>query len=558
MDSNYLDRGKEVLKILISNGYEAYFIGGVVRSAILGVDCDLIDITTSATPDAIKMIFAKNGRVDDYKPGSVKLKFLSYDFVLSTFRKEEYADRRTPVRYHYSKSLLEDLSRRDYTMNAIAMSHSGKLTDAFDGFKDIKTGKVRTIGKPRVRFREDPMRILRGIRFVSELGFELAKGLNSAMKQQSRLLINADLEDVCYELSKIANGKNAKKAFKLLVSTNVYKYIPSIRKGTAKLASQYTKLSFEEFLLLCFVMNEEIDDRYLDYVDNIETFKRTHNLILTNPKCKFDTITLFSYGLESALSANKINRLLKRSHNSDKNIKKAYDALIIKKTCDLAFKGQDILEVAKGQSSEYIQVLVDNIVYKVLTRELPNDYEQIKSYCLAELERNGFTEYDAKEDYEYHNGIVGKMIADENAEGLISVEELEKTLNGPVIEANDFVVTGKPANYQEQNLETNNNSYSSLEKDVTEHRIDMLEKRLNEQQQQIHEKDAQLEALMKESRQTKIKKDVDEMVKGNIDLINDMDYLDVSDEDKQELSKKLRKIYLDFINNSEGKDNHED
>ena len=123
MDNNYLDRGKEILKILISNGYEAYFIGGVVRSTILGVDCDLIDITTSATPDAIKVIFSAL-TVADYKPGSVKMIFEGYHFILSTFRKEEYSDRRTPIRYHYSKSLLEDLSRRDYTMNAMTHRYS--------------------------------------------------------------------------------------------------------------------------------------------------------------------------------------------------------------------------------------------------------------------------------------------------------------------------------------------------------------------------------------------------------------------------------------------------
>ena len=85
----------------------------------------------------------------------------------------------------------------------------------------------------------------------------------------------------------------------------------------------------------------------------------------------------------------------------------------------------------------------------------------------------------------------------------------------------------------------------------------MLEKRLNEQEQQIHQKDAQLEELLKESRQTKIKKDVDQMVKGNMDLISDMDYVDVSDEEKQELSRKLKKIYLDFINN-QGSEKDED
>ena len=548
MDNLYLDRGKEVLKILISNGYEAYFIGGVVRSAILGVDCDLIDITTSATPDAARVIFS-SCEVTDYKPGSIKLIYADYPFILSTFRNEEYSDRRTPIRYHYSKSLLEDLSRRDYTMNAIAMNHNSKLTDAYDGFGDIKNGRIRPIGKAKTRFKEDPIRILRGIRFVSELDFNLVKGVSSAMKSCAKLLNRVDLKDICYELKKIINGQAAKKAVKLLVSTNVYKYLPSLRKGCVKLAKKYAKIDYEEFLLLCFVLNDNLNEDYLDYVDNIEMFKKTYNLILTNPKCKFDTLTLFSYGLDSCLSAHKINRLLGKSHSSDKNIRRAYNALIIKKTCDLEFKGEDILEICKGQSAQYIQVLVDNIIYKVLTREIPNEYEAIKAYCLSELEQNGFTEYDSKDDYLYHDGIVGKRSEDINEDMLVDVNELNRVLDGPVVNTPDNIAPASPV-YSEIEKEPS----SPIEKDLTDHRIDMLEKRLNEQEQQIHEKDAQLEELLKESRQTKIKKDVDQMVKGNMDLINDMDFVDVSDEEKQELSRKIKKLYIDFINNSGSED----
>ena len=135
---------------------------------------------------------------------------------------------------------------------------------------------------------------------------------------------------------------------------------------------------------------------------------------------------------------------------------------------------------------------------------------------------------------------------------LVDVNELNRVLDGPVV-SNPTPEISRPAIYNEEGPVAPN----SIEKDLTDHRIDMLEKRLNEQEQQIHQKDAQLEELLKESRQTKIKKDVDQMVKGNMDLISDMDYVDVSDEEKQELSRKLKKIYLDFINN-QGSEKDED
>ena len=168
----YIEKGKEVLKILINNGTEAYIIGEAVYSVIRESSFPHVDIITNATPEMVKGIFT-NAKVEDHKNGSVKLQYLGYTFYIRTFRLEEkYKDNRKPAKIHYSKNLKDELAACDFTINALAMSYGGKLTDAYKGYSDLKRKRIRTIGAPKVRFKEDPLRILIAIRLASELGFK--------------------------------------------------------------------------------------------------------------------------------------------------------------------------------------------------------------------------------------------------------------------------------------------------------------------------------------------------------------------------------------------------
>ena len=165
----------EVIKKLERAGYEGYFVGGCVRDAIMGREAGDIDVTTSATPDEVEAVFAGNRIVETgLKHGTVTLLWEGIPVEITTFRSDgEYGDFRHPDKVEFVKDVRDDLARRDFTMNAIALSSAGRLTDPFGGAKDISRGIIRAVGDPEKRFTEDPLRIMRAVRFAGQLGFEI-------------------------------------------------------------------------------------------------------------------------------------------------------------------------------------------------------------------------------------------------------------------------------------------------------------------------------------------------------------------------------------------------
>lgn len=197
---------KEILKRLNAAGYEAYFVGGCVRDEIMGREAHDIDITTSATPEEVKEIFSSVLEVG-IKHGTVVV--MPYNVEVTTFRKDgEYEDNRHPSQVEFVTSLYEDLKRRDFTMNAIAMDVNDKLYDPFNGKMDIDNKIIRAVGNADDRFNEDSLRILRAIRFSSILGFEIDKETRSAIMRNYHLLENISKERIFVELKKMLVGKN--------------------------------------------------------------------------------------------------------------------------------------------------------------------------------------------------------------------------------------------------------------------------------------------------------------------------------------------------------------
>ena len=224
-----------ILNTLKSNGYEAYVVGGCVRDAVLNMTPSDYDITTSATPDEIKRLFKKT--IDTgIKHGTVSIVF--YDdnvpsvYEVTTFRIDgEYEDSRHPKNVIYTKNLIEDLSRRDFTINAFAYDEKKGLIDEFMGILDLKKKLIRCIGNPTDRFTEDALRILRSVRFAAKLGFNIESSTENAVKILAPTLQNISKERVQVEITKILTSDNPdfiKKVFELGLSlyiTKDFKYI---------------------------------------------------------------------------------------------------------------------------------------------------------------------------------------------------------------------------------------------------------------------------------------------------------------------------------------------
>lgn len=537
----YLNKGKEILKILINNGFEAYFIGEAVRNTILNTPITEIEINTSATPDAVKGIFDFT-KAESFTEGSVKVMYHGFMFLISTFRLEDYKDKRTPVKIHYSKNLLDDLSSHDFTLHAIAMSHSGKLTDAYNGFEDIKKRRIKMIGKPNVRMGEDPVRCLRALRLVSELNFKLLPNVKSAIASKSKGLKNAQPEAIGPELKKLVQGNHYKKTVDMLVSLKVAKNLPVFYKTFKLQDKKFIPMTFEEFLLVTFVMRSEIVEPYLEFVEDKVKFERIFQLALANPKSEYSNLDLFSNGEEICIAANHINVILRKAHKKAKKITTDYRDLAIKQVCDLTFKGEDILKLTFNKQGEHIQALVDEIIFKVLNHELVNDYDVIKVFVINRLQDMSVPMEQEKIDYNYREPVVEK-----DEEGIeITVEEQNELSESLQYQS---LVDAK----NEDEIAESLRRQGQVIKDYTEHRIDMLERRLNEQERIIREKDLKFAQLERESRQRRIESDVDTLVQKNLELIKDSDYLNNPKKDKLELSRQLHQVYMNFVSDAEDK-----
>lgn len=201
------------LTALQNAGYEAYIVGGCVRDSLMNRLPHDYDITTSAQPTEIKSVFKEYRTIDTaIVHGTVTVLIDDTPIEITTFRTETtYSDNRHPDKVIFSRSLSDDLSRRDFTMNAVCFNMDSGVTDLFGGKSDIDNKIIRCVGNADKRFKEDALRILRAIRFASVLDFEIASDTEQAIFDNKDLLLNISSERIFSELKTLLKGKAVKK-----------------------------------------------------------------------------------------------------------------------------------------------------------------------------------------------------------------------------------------------------------------------------------------------------------------------------------------------------------
>jgi tRNA nucleotidyltransferase (CCA-adding enzyme) len=212
-----------IINQLIKHGFEAYAVGGCVRDSILGKEPEDWDITTSAKPMEVKKIFKRT--IDTgIVHGTVTVMLDKDGYEVTTYRIDgEYEDNRRPKTVEFTANLVEDLKRRDFTINAMAYNTEVGMVDIFDGLTDIKEGIIRCVGEPTDRFDEDALRILRAIRFSAQLGFDIDKNTLEAVRSKAINLTNISAERIRVELNK------------LLLSDHPDKLIEAFKVGITKI-----------------------------------------------------------------------------------------------------------------------------------------------------------------------------------------------------------------------------------------------------------------------------------------------------------------------------------
>jgi len=213
----------EFMKVIRENGYEVYVVGGAVRDLLLKKDILNWDFTTSATPEQIQSLFPDNFYHNVY--GTVTVKSDDFLFEITPFRKESgYEDNRHPTTIEWAKTLEEDLARRDFTINAMAFDGK-KIVDLFDGKKHLDEKIIVAVGDANKRFQEDALRLMRGIRFASRLGFLIETTTRDAMTRNAERITSISGERIRDELLKILGSDHPSEGFLFLRNTGILKYI---------------------------------------------------------------------------------------------------------------------------------------------------------------------------------------------------------------------------------------------------------------------------------------------------------------------------------------------
>ncbi|MBP5159801.1 MAG: CCA tRNA nucleotidyltransferase, partial [Lachnospiraceae bacterium] len=203
-----------IIDVLRSAGNDAYAVGGCVRDSLLGRTPEDWDITTSASPDEVKVLFKRT--VDTgIEHGTVTVMIDKTGYEVTTYRVDgKYKDGRHPESVTFTRSLEEDLKRRDFTINAMAFNENDGIVDLFDGRKDLEARLVRCVGDPRQRFGEDALRILRAVRFSAQLGFEIEEETAKAMGELAGTLEKISAERIRTELDKLLASDHPEKLMK--------------------------------------------------------------------------------------------------------------------------------------------------------------------------------------------------------------------------------------------------------------------------------------------------------------------------------------------------------
>ena len=207
------DYVEKIIDTLEVAGFEAYAVGGCVRDYLMGITPDDYDVTTSANPDTVKLLFEKTYDTG-IEHGTVTVLMDGVPVEVTTFRCEEaYVDNRKPSSVSFVKNLEEDLKRRDFTINALAYNKRRGIVDLFGGNKDIKKGEIKCVGNPEERFEEDALRMLRAIRFACKTGFNLTDDTKTAILKKAPLIKNVSKERIKAELEKAITSKHREKLY---------------------------------------------------------------------------------------------------------------------------------------------------------------------------------------------------------------------------------------------------------------------------------------------------------------------------------------------------------
>ncbi len=450
--NNYIDIGGRISKqalitmeMLEDSGYEAYLVGGSLRDIIMGREVHDFDVTSSAKPQEVMSVFADFKVIPTgLKHGTVTVLIEGEPIEITTFRNESgYSDGRHPDSVNFAASVIEDLGRRDFTMNAMAYRINGQLVDLFGGQEDIANKLVRTVGEASERFSEDGLRILRAIRFAAVFGFDVAAETRRAIHELGYMIEKVSEERIASEFNKILLSNKPGKylreykdilcifipELKACIGFNqrnhhhvydVFEHtIRVVDKTQARLTLRLAALFHDISKPLCFERGSDGEGHFYGHAGKSaemaeKILKRLkYDSVTTSQVCIL--IKYHDYQIENSdrIIKRMLQRLgeeaffalldIKRADNFGQSeefryrqeilqeIEDSARKIIAEKACfslkDMVLKGNDLIDLGVSQGPEIGRIL-ELLLDKVISGEIKNDRQELITY----LKKSGVLE----------------------------------------------------------------------------------------------------------------------------------------------------------------------
>lgn len=450
--NNYIDIGGRISKqalitmeMLEDSGYEAYLVGGSLRDILMGREVHDFDVTSSAKPQEVMGVFADFKVIPTgLKHGTVTVLIEGEPIEITTFRNESgYSDGRHPDSVNFAASVIEDLGRRDFTMNAMAYRINGQLVDLFGGQEDIANKLVRTVGEASERFSEDGLRILRAIRFAAVFGFDVAAETRRAIHELGYMIEKVSEERIAFEFNKILLSNKPGKylreykdilcifipELKACIGFNqrnhhhvydVFEHTIRVVDNTqASLTLRLAALFHDISKPLCFELGSDGEGHFYGHAG--KSAEMAEEIL---KRLKYDSVTIsqvcilikyHDYQIENSdrIIKRMLQRLgeeaffalldIKRADNFGQSeefryrqeilqeIEDSARKIIAEKACfslkDMVLKGTDLIDLGVSQGPEIGRIL-ELLLDKVISGEIKNDRQELITY----LKKSGVLE----------------------------------------------------------------------------------------------------------------------------------------------------------------------
>lgn len=381
------DDVRMILNRFLENGYEAFIVGGCVRDSLLGDEPKDYDITTNALPTQVEQLFSDLKVIETgIRHGTVTVIINKEPYEITTYRTDvKYSDHRHPDEVRYALTLGEDLSRRDFTVNAMAYNEENGLIDSFNGVNDLNEGIIRCVGDPDTRFNEDALRILRCIRFASRYGFRIEKNTESALFRNRELLRYVSVERIATEFNEIITSNKANEylsRYRIIFET----VMPQLEDLDFSLVGKVNRRLYMRISAL-FVLDDSLSAvgmlRHMHYSNKIIDEVSTLLDHIDSPlETDYDIRRMF---FEIGIKATNDLLSLKKARGDDldygmirKRIRELRKSFIARDQMNI--NGDDLMIL--GYRGREIGQILDDLYEQILRDEIKNDHEELMKATL--------------------------------------------------------------------------------------------------------------------------------------------------------------------------------